>query len=422
MTFQELRQEVEALPMIYEKLEKVRETKNVWTHRASSTSVFLANPLHYALQQGLGVFFGSSDKTIIGSAVHAGVDFGYTNPQARLGLSVRALIHEVMEGMKTLKADLVGKVSKTELTKEAVRLFKWYHKEVLVNNRASFVTSEQFLRIDVPAEMYKNPNNFGKIQLTGTFDRLYKNEKGEYILGDLKTSAKTISGSIEKSQELQDLEGEYGALQKEMQSLDKIVSKFQNATEKISTISLEIEEVNSNFADAKANGKATKAIENKIDKLLNEKRKWYENLAQKVEAEEKIAVLNSKLSDVEAKMSPLKEFYESEKAKADLEACKTQHGFQVALYSLMYMIVHGVEVKKVRLENVVKTKTVQIQIFEWELDSKILEAAENAIQMVVSTVEAFYDGVSPELLFRPNPFTYYGSETNELLASFGGAA
>jgi len=418
MTIEQIKASINNQKALYELLKEVRETKQVWTHRASSTSVFLANPLHYALQQGLGVFFGSSDKTIIGSAVHAGVDFGYVNPNARIGLCIKALAEEVDVEMEKLKAELIGKVSKTELIKEAVRLFKVYYKEVLVNNRTQFVASEQYLKIDVPVEMYKNPNNFGRVQLTGTFDRLYKDEQGNYILGDLKTAKTAISGKVEKSQELQDLEAEIGSLEKSKKDLEKIVSKFENAEVKCKEIMDEKGVVQIAINDAKLNNKATKALENKLEKLSGEFDKWNDNLARFEDAQKELIALNSKLLKLQDIIAPLTTSYESEKAIADLEACKTQHGFQVALYSLMYMIVYGIEIKKVRLENVVKTKTAQIQIFEWELDEKTLNIAEDAIQMVVSTVEAFYDGVSPEILFRPNPFTYYGSETNELLESF----
>lgn len=418
MTIEDLKHSINNQQALYTLLKEVRETKVQWKHRASSTTSFLANPLHYALQQGLGVFFGSSDKTIIGSAVHAGVDFGYTHPETRLGQCIKALVFEVEVEMESLKAELVGKVSKNELIKEAVRLFKAYYKEVLINNRASFVASEQYLEIDVPVEMYKNPNNFGKVLLTGTFDRLYKDSDGNFILGDLKTAKTVISGKVDKSQELQDLEAEIGSLEKSKKELEKITSKFCNAESKCREIMDEKGETQIAFNDAKLNNKATKALENKLVKLTSEFEKWMENFERLEEAEKEIIIINDKLLKLQKIITPLQSTYESEKAIADLEACKIAHGFQVALYSLMYMIVHGVEIKKVRLENVVKTKTAQIQIFEWDLDDKVLEDAENAIQMVVSTIEAYFDGVDPSILFRPNPYTYYGSETNELLESF----
>jgi hypothetical protein len=70
------------------------------------------------------------------------------------------------------------------------------------------------------------------------------------------------------------------------------------------------------------------------------------------------------------------------------------------------------------LENIVKNKTIKIQIFEWELDQATMERAEEAIQFVVSTIEAFYDGVDPRVLFRPNPYSYFGEETNKIMSHF----
>lgn len=422
MTLEQLKASVNNQNALYELLKEVRDTKKVWTHRASSTTSFLANPLHYALAQGLGVFFGSNDKTIVGTAVHAGVDYGYTHPEARLGLCIRALIEAVDEEMEKLKPELVGKITAIELIKEAIRVFKPYYKTIMPSNRASFVASEERLEIDVPVGMYHNPENFGRVKLTGTFDRLYKNTEGEFILGDLKTSAKTISGSVDKSQKLQDFEAEIGTLQAEIKSLEKVVAKFANTDEKVEAITLELNEVGNKFEDAKANGKATKAIENKIEKLEADLSKWLQNQEDRLGAIVDIETIGTALDSLKAEAQPLVEEYEANKYNANLEACKTQHGFQVALYSIMYMIVHGIEIKRVRLENVVKSKNPHIQIFEWELDENTLEKAEDAIQMVVSTVEAFFDGVDPKVLFRPNPFGYIGSETNELLASFGGAA
>ena len=70
------------------------------------------------------------------------------------------------------------------------------------------------------------------------------------------------------------------------------------------------------------------------------------------------------------------------------------------------------------MENIVKNKTVKIQVFEWELDEVTLHRAEEAIQFVVSTMEAFYDGVDPKVLFRPNPYSYFGDETNKVVSRF----
>ena len=102
MTLQDLKQTVSSQKGLYELLDEARITKKVWKHRASSTSTFLANPLHYALAQGLGVNFGSTDKTIVGSAVHAGVDYAYSNSKDRIGLAIKSVVDEVEKEWQNL--------------------------------------------------------------------------------------------------------------------------------------------------------------------------------------------------------------------------------------------------------------------------------------------------------------------------------
>lgn len=414
MTPQELK-ELGSLNAVYSRLSGVPSVKPVWKHRASSTSSFMANPLHYAIVQGLGVHYGANDKTIIGHAVHAGVDFGYCNQGCRLGLCIRAMVQAINDEFKLLSEEFVGKVSKKELYQEAVRVFKPYFKEVMPTMKV--LESERYLEIDVPEGMYKNPSNFGKIRLTGTFDRLYE-INGELVIGDLKTSSKTISSAIEKSDILQECEARIHEARKEILSFEKILSKFSHAEENLSEYQAQLEDVTTALEDAIANKKATKSLENKREKLLGEIDKWHEHQQSVVQAELKRMELVQKLATLEEQCKPFKEEYETAKFNADLDECKKAHSFQVALYSLMYMIVTGKEVKKVRLENIVKNKTVKIQVFEWELDEVTMERAEEAIQFVVSTIEAFYDGVEPKLLFRPNPYSYFGDETNKVISSF----
>jgi len=414
MTTEELKA-LGSLKAIYNRLSGLLSTKTVWKHRASSTSSFIANPLHYAICQGLGVHYGANDKTIIGHAVHAGVDFGYCNKGSRLGHCIRAMIVAIDDEFPLLGKDFVGKVTKKELYQEAIRVFKPYFKEVMPTMKV--VGSEQYLEIDVPVEMYKNPDNFGLIKLTGTFDRLYE-INGELVIGDLKTSKKTISGAVEKSKELQDLEGEIGSINSELKAFEKAILKFANVEEKLLEFKTQLDDVVSAIDDAILNKKATKSLENKREKLQSEIVKWEEHQHTRMLAESKKVELVERLTKLSESYNPLKEDYDSQKALADLEECKKAHSFQVALYSIMYMIVTGKEVKKVRLENIVKNETIKIQVFEWELDELTMERAEEAIQFVVSTIEAFYDGVDPMLLFRPNPYTYFGDETNKLISSF----
>jgi len=414
MTLEELK-EVGSLKELYGLLEKRRGQKKRWFHRISSTSTFLANPLHYALSQGLGVNFGVNKKTIVGTAVHCAVDFAYRNRGARAGLCVKQIVESIRSQAKNLKPKDGEHISEKELIKDAIRLFMAYFKEVIPVNKV--LESEEYLEVDIPVEMYKNPANFGLVTLTGHFDRIYEVD-GTLVLSDLKTSAKTIGGSVEKPKELQDYEAEIGSLEKERKELHKIISKFQNASIKLQEIIENKDILARNIKDAKTNGRSTKSLENRVQKLEADEQKWSENLNKFLSASNRVSSIETRVELLENESSIYRDEYERKKAQADLEACKTQHGFQVSLYALMYMIQKGREIRKVRIENIVGTKSVQIQLFEWELDNKNLEKAEEAIQSVVSTIEAFYEGVDARVLFRPNPFTFYGSETNELVSGF----
>lgn len=414
MTPQELKK-LGSVNAVYHQISEVPSYKPVWKHRASSTSSFMANPLHYVLCQGLDVHYGANDRTIIGHAVHAGVDYGYCNQGKRLGLCIRVILKAIQDEFTLLSEELNGKVTLRALRQEAIRVFKPYFKEVMPHMKV--LESERYLEIDVPEGMYKNPSNFGKVKLTGTFDRLYE-INGERVIGDLKTSAKTISGTIDKSKALQNYEAESGSTEFELKSLEKVISKFANARVKLLEFNVRLKEITKAIEDAFDTHKATRSLENKREKLLVEIGKWKEQYQMLAEAETKKVLLVEKLTALNEQYQSTKEAYEIQKAQADLEECKKAHSFQVALYSLMYMIVTGNEVKKVRLENIVKNKTIKIQIFEWELDQATMERAEEAIQFVVSTIEAFYDGVDPRVLFRPNPYSYFGEETNKIMSYF----
>ena len=124
MTTEELKA-LGSLKAIYNRLSGLRGTKTVWKHRASSTSSFIANPLHYAICQGLGVHYGANDKTIIGHAVHAGVDFGYCNKGSRLRHCIRAMIVAIDDEFPLLGKDFVGKVTKKSCIK---RLFAFSNR------------------------------------------------------------------------------------------------------------------------------------------------------------------------------------------------------------------------------------------------------------------------------------------------------
>lgn len=85
----------------------------------------------------------------------------------------------------------------------------------------------------------------------------------------------------------------------------------------------------------------------------------------------------------------------------------------------MYMIIHGIKIKKVRVELLItRNEEPEKQIFEWELDNITLDKANYSLETVIKTIEAYFDGVPSRLLFKENTSSlYYSSETNEFIES-----
>lgn len=415
MTLAELKEKVSSIDDIYELLRNARNSKKVWTHRGSSTSTFLANPLHYAIQQGLGLDFQGNEKTLFGSSVHEAIDYAYKQPTHRVGLAIRSLIEKALCIYNGMTLEVQNTFDIADTIKEAIKAFKLYKKEVIPFNR--MVASEQFMELMVPLDFLKNPLNEGKIKLAGTLDRVYEVD-GVYELGDTKTSSSKISAKVEKSEELIKWEYKKGALVKQIEGYEKTIKKFVNAEVKINEFGKQLVENKAALEDSKANGKATKAIENKIDKLYRDIATWEENLEDKQIATNAISIIKKDIEKQEEKFKPLLEEYQALKKEADLKECIKRHNLQVAFYAILYMILYGIEIKKAKIEVIVRTKKgPEIQIFEWDLDDEALDKANSALQMVIQTIEAYFDGVEPSLLFRPNPFTFYGTETNDLLES-----
>lgn len=414
MTLTELKNKVSSIDDIYELLKEARKTRKIWTHRGSSTSTFLANPLHYAIQQGLGLEFQGNEKTLFGSSVHEAIDYAYKNPTHRMGLAIKSLIDKALCIYNGMDDEVKATFEIVKTIKQAIKAFKLYKKEVIPENR--MVSSEQYMELMVPAQFLKNPLNEGKIKLAGTLDRVYS-KNDVYEIGDTKTSSSKISANVEKSEEIKKWEWKKGGLLKQIESFEKTIKKFINAEQKINDLQTTLNEQEIARQDAFANGRATKAIDNKIEKLHKDIAKWQENLEEVQIAKNAISIINQEITKQEEKIKPQLEEYLKSKQEADLKECIKRHNFQVAFYAILYMILYGIEIKKAKIEIIVRKKCggVEIQIFEWDLDEESLNKASNALQMVIHTIEAYFEGVEPALLFRPNPFTFYGTETNELL-------
>ena len=116
-------------------------------------------------------------------------------------------------------------------------------------------------------------------------------------------------------------------------------------------------------------------------------------------------------------MTPYQEEYNKKVKESELQECIKKHYLQTCLYALMYQIEHGIRIDRARIELLVtKEKSEEIQIFEWELTDELFDKADSIYSgMIIPTLEAYLDGVEPSILFRPNPFTFFGSETIDLL-------
>lgn len=409
MTVDELLNKIDTKEDLYTLLRQNK--KKILKHRASSTNTFLANPLHYALSTCLGVIFGGNNKTLFGTIVHEGVDYYYTNKDCRIGLSIRALVLKAIEENPKINNPLEEKELKL-LIKRAVRVFKKYYREIAVDNEV--LASEEYLEVKVPVQ---NPENEGKIIFAGTFDRLYKKD-GLYILGDLKTSSMRIGAKdVEKSSELIKFEQQIKQLEQQIFSLNKDIKKFYYAKKNLEEIIENLENEKVKCEDAKNNGRAFKAIQNKVEKLEKDKLLWESNLQTLLASKEGVRLINLQIQELKEKMSPYQNEYNEKVKESELQECIKKHYLQTCLYALMYQIEHGIRIDRARIELLVtKEKSEEIQIFEWDLTDELFDKADSIYSgMIIPTLEAYLDGIEPSILFRPNPFTYFGSETIDLL-------
>jgi len=344
--------------------------------RGSSLVVFSNNSLDFALKQFLSVNYGSNENTIIGTAVHAGADYAYshkmkTNIVPSLEECIN-VIHETCEKeLEYINPDKRAKVSLEKLKHISEKCFKAYYSEIEKNE---VIASEESFAIDANYSddssssllMYKK--NIGKIALTGTLDRIYK--KGDIlILSDLKTSSKKISGYVEVNPLFSKYSSEVKALEEEKFRLEKVINKFFNVSEKLQEINNSIIEQNKLLVEKEQEKAPTARISKKIDSLMDELEKWKTHLETFDNAISQRDQINIRLDDLEKLLKPLKREYAIEKQKADLEAAKKKYGHQLAFYAIGAMSTNKdyANIKRLRVEVIIKEENPYVQIFEWDL-------------------------------------------------------
>lgn len=392
----------------------------------SSFTAASANPLHFAMQKIAKVAYGLNHRLLIGSAYHKGVEFGYNRKRIdgelpRLGLCVREIVSYIHKEYEKMNADEKQEYTKTDLIKEATRLLKVYYKGPMQDNVPYLV--EAFTCMQVPEYMLANPErNAKKIFLTGAADVIFDTENG-MVLSDNKTSAKRISGKVDMDEKLTEYLSERTEKERELKALQKQIEKFAHAAEKLAelvkdhtAVSAQLDEVLAyNAANPDKKPKAHKALTNKVERLLGEVEKWEGHERTLAENKAKAEELEHDLEDLETLIEPLQKVYDEAKAQADLAEAKKMHGQQLAFYALLIMITYKVKIDRVRIENMVKSKTPELQVFEWELDQYTLQIAEEEIRSNIALVEMVLNGVDPMVIFRQNVTSYIGSETNEFV-------
>ena len=148
--------------------------------RGSSLLTFEANPMHFALQQFLGVRFGGNANTIVGSALHDASDFAYKCLISKTTVSYFGCLKELCKSADKqyayINPDLRVSTDLRKIKRDAIKYFKVYYP-IILNNKDYIYASEESFNTPVPIEMYRNPSNFGKISFTGTLDRLFINKE-----------------------------------------------------------------------------------------------------------------------------------------------------------------------------------------------------------------------------------------------------
>lgn len=435
--------------------------------RGSSFVGFQANPIHFAVQQFLKVYYGSNENTIIGSAVHEAVHYAYKCKMnlvpTRFLSCTKIIAQKAKSGLENVNPDKRNSLNLKEMIRESILLFSVYYRNVIPYNNP--ISSEESFKLEVSRELLSNTANYGKIFFTGTHDRIYSEDE-LLIMSDLKTSKSRISGTVEKHPTLQKFEDELKVLQtkhlslsKEKDKKNRLEVKLLNSATELSSDEATLEEILlTNFALANASltkegltAKQTEKIQGDIadiqvianqyeielnDKVLDADAKnisptrtinkitkmksIVENLENELkefsELDKNIEILEAEINELIQIMEPLSNEYSVQKEAADLLAAKKQYGLQLAFYALIYMILNPTKViNKLRVEVLVKTKEPYMQIFTWDFNELEIDRASEELISCVEVVEALLNGTDSSLLFRSNSYSYIGTDTNDLI-------
>lgn len=378
---------------------------------------FNANSLDFAMTKIIKVNYGKNPNMLIGNVVHKAREEAIEykvkhNTFPPLSKIVRVMKEYLHDQYKYLNPDLVKDGLKLDIFIKSCKLFKSYYTNILPHNRS--IASEVKMTVNLPVGSFNNPNNAKYFVMSGIVDSVEKDDKGNIILTDLKTSKKIVGKKIVMSDTLTKLVEEKKDIETKIANCNKVLKKFKNAEEKFAEAENTLKDVLQKLKDAKANEKPTKALENRETKWTDEVDKWKENFETYSNAKNELSALNLRLTEVKRLSKPLMESYKKEQYESDLQECKKKHEWQLLCYAIEYMIEYGVQPKKLRVENIVKTldySSVYTQVFEWEITREDLVAVQEKILNVIHTIELVLDGVDPILIFKSNPDSMIGSDT-----------
>lgn len=418
---------------LMELMEDARPEVGMITIRPSGIVEFFDNSLVWAAKQILGVSFGNSDATVIGSATHAGAHAGYEQLLIQHALPPErfCLLAVAQEARKQYKWIENPEMTLREIYLEAKRLFEVYYRDVMPFVKP--VMSEE----RVVYEFKDREGNPLNIQLAGTPDRIAR-FKGKKVVRDLKTSKKGIGGKQakvsdelmalraqikqysarpKKSEELVNLEEILKVAKrrkKDSEDLTQLKAELKNQAKLITRKTLPEEEKEAAIAAAASLDEAIKASEAQKDKEHEEEIA----AAQKAVDDyihERDTFINATLERLNSEAEPLEEELANQQYENDCLAAKRKHGVQLAAYALLAQIVLGESIDTGVIELVVRYKD-EPKTFTYEFDlSEYKLMLDEQLSIMIETIKAYKDGINPKILFRHNAETFRGSELTEMI-------
>lgn len=160
--------------------------------RASSLPELFDCPARWEAKNIRRIRLPTSGAAQLGTAVHAGTAFFDLSKIKAAGLSVDDCAGEVVDAIWKPESDIDwGEMSQREAEPIALALHRRYCTQI----------SPCFQFADVEAECQELDITDLGISLTGTTDRIYQNDTGEYGIADIKTGKASVSadGTVKTS-------------------------------------------------------------------------------------------------------------------------------------------------------------------------------------------------------------------------------